>query len=200
MTVLSWPLISRIAPGSVDWGYVSNTTVFTSPLSKSVQTIETPAVRWRVSFMLENLSQADSVLLEALLLQLRGASGRVALHHFARPSPRGTLTGTPLVKGAGQTGNSLLIDGCTVGATLLAGDFIGVNGELKMLVAAATASGSGEMTLFFEPPLRAAPADNAAITLVKPTATFKLEQDEGKLTYIPAMLSNIPFSFVEAWE
>ncbi len=199
MTTLTWPTLTRTAPRDVEWTLQSNTIAFQSPLSGAVQTVEFPGARWKVSFVLENLLEADAALLRAFGAKLRGRAGRFTLHNFARPTPRGTIAGTPLVKGASQTGVSLLIDGCTVGTTLLAGDFIGVNGELKMVVADATANGSGEMTLTLEPPLRASPADNAAITTTQPTATFMLSEDAWRVVTRPGVLSDFAIDAVESW-
>ncbi len=199
MTTLSWPSLTVAGPGSLDWSLVPNTITFESPLSGSMQTVEFPGARWKVSMSMDNLQEADTALLQAMLVQLRGRAGRLALHNFARPTPRGTIAGTPLVMGASQTGNTLIIDGCTVGTTLKAGDFIGVNGELKMVVADATANGSGQMTLTIEPPLRSSPADNAAITTTRPTATFMLAQDETKWSSRPGVLTSFPLEFVETW-
>lgn len=199
MTTLTWPLLSRVAPGSLDWSLVPNTVSFPSPLSGSVQTVEFPGARWKASFLMANLTEADSAMLQATLVRLRGRAGRIALHNFARPQPRGTIAGTPLVMGAGQTGATLAIDGCTAGTTLLAGDFIGVNGELKMVVADATADVSGQMSLSIEPPLRSSPADNDPITTDKPTATFMLANDETKWSTAPGLFTSFPVDLVEAW-
>lgn len=199
MTTLTWPTLSRAAPRVLDFSLVPNTQSFSSPLSGSVQTVEMPGARWQMSFVMENLTETDSALLQAFLVKLRGRAGRFYLHNFARATPRGTLSGTPLVKGAAQTGNTLAIDGCTVGSTLLAGDFIGVNGELKMVVADATADGSGEMSLTIEPPLRSSPADNAAITTTRPTATFMLANDEIKWNTQPGKFTSVPIDCIEAW-
>lgn len=199
MTTLTWPTLTRAAPRVIDWSLVSNTQTFNSPLSRAVQTVEMPGARWKASFMMENLTEADSALVQAFLVKLGGRAGRFYLHNFARPAPRGTLTGTPLVKGGSQTGTSLLIDGCTVGATLLTGDYIAVNGELKMVVADVTATGAGEMTLTIGPPLRSAPADNAAITLLKPTATFMLANDESGWNTAPGLRSSFVIDCIEVW-
>jgi hypothetical protein len=199
MTTLTWPTLTRAAPRVLDWSLVPNTQSFGSPLSGAIQTVEMPGARWKASFMMENLTEADSALLQAFLVKLRGRAGRFTLHNFARAMPRGTQAGTPLVKGAAQTGNTLLIDGCTVAATLLAGDYFTVNGELKMIVADATADGAGEMTLTFEPPLRTAPADNAALTLASPTAVFMLASDELKWNTQPGKFSSFPIDCIEAW-
>lgn len=199
MTTLTWPTLTRAAPRVLDFSLVPNTQSFGSPLSGAVQTVEMPGARWKMSFVMENLTEADAAVFQAFLVKLRGRAGRFTLHNFARATPRGTISGTPLVKGAAQTGNTLAIDGCTVGSTLLAGDFIGVNGELKMVVADATANGSGEMSLTIEPPLRSAPADNAAITTDRPTVTFMLSADEIKWSTQPGKFSSFPIDCVEVW-
>ena len=199
MTTHAWPTLARTAPGAMTWKLKSNTRSSQSPFSGSIQTREIPGARWMVSFTMEDLDEEDAAPLQAFLAKLRGRSGRFYLHNFARPTPRGTIAGTPLVKGAAQTGTSLNIDGCTVGTTLVPGDFFGVNGELKMVVATATADGSGEMTVVFEPPLRAAPADNAAIVTDKPTATFMLTNDETTWSVKAPLFTSIPFDCVEVW-
>lgn len=199
MTTLAWPTLTRSAPDEIEWSLIANTQSFSSPLSQSVQTVEMPGARWRASFTLANLQEADTAVVQAFMARLRGRAGRFTLHNFARPAPRGTATGTPLVAGAGQTGTTLAIDGLAAGVTLLAGDYFGVNGELKMVVADATANGSGQMSVTFEPPLRASPADNTAITLVKPTATFMLEDDAMRWLTRAPVLTDVPIVCVEAF-
>lgn len=201
MTILTWPALSRAAPRVLRWTLASNTMTFTSPLSGSVQSVEFPGARWRTSFVMENLTEADAALLQATLVQLRGQANRLLLHNFARPIPRGTATGTPLVKGASQTGTALDTDGWTAGITALkTGDYFGVNGELKMVIADAVADGSGNATLSFEPPLRSAPADNAVITVNKPLAIFMLANKESNWDTVPCQITTIPIDLVEAWE
>lgn len=198
MTTIAFPAISRL-PRDMQFGIVWNTQIFASPLTQAVGTIEIPGSRWKVQFALNDFQEADAALVQTFVMQLRGRVNRASLYNFARRVPRGTIAGTPLVKGASQTGAALLIDGCTVGTTLKKGDFFGVNGELKMVVADATADGSGEMTVTFEPPLRASPADNAAITTTAPTALFMLESDEQMWNSKPGIRSDFSFSFIEVF-
>lgn len=199
MTTLTWPTLTKGTPAQLEWSLMANTQTYQSPLSRSVQTVELPGARWRVSFTLEDLDAADTAILQAFMAKLRGRAGRFTLHNFARTSPRGTAAGTPLVAGASQTGTSLNLDGFTAGTTLLAGDFFGVNGELKMVVADATANGSGQMAVTFEPPLRSSPADNAAITISSPTATFMLEDDAMRTITRAPFFSDISIVAIEAW-
>jgi hypothetical protein len=94
-------------------------------------------------------------------------------------------------------GSSLIIDGVTVGTTLLRGDMFGVNSELKMITADVTANGSGEMTLAFSPPLRSSPANDAPITISSPTAKFMLTADEVPWDDSPGLMTDINISCIE---
>lgn len=78
-------------------------------------------------------------------------------------------TATPLVNGAGQTGRTLTTDGWPLSSTVLvAGQFVTINNQLLQLTENVTSNGSGVATLTFEPPVRSAPADNAAIEYKNP--------------------------------
>lgn len=199
MTALAWPALSRTSPKSVQMSLVANTQVFISPLSGAIQTTELPGARWRMTFTLDNLTEDDSAKLQAFLVRLRGLAGRFTLHNFARPSPRGVATGTPLVKGAGQVGGQLITDGWTpnVAGILKAGDFIGVNGELKMVVVDANSNGSGTATLLVEPPLRSSPSDNAVVTTRKPTTVFRLTENVMAWSTAAPVFTDVSFAIEE---
>jgi len=197
MPTLTWP--AGLLPSAMEWGLQANTQSFESPLTGSVQTLELPSPRWLANLTFEHLKDSEAAALQAFLASLRGRAGRFSLHNFARPVPRGTAAGTPLVAGAGQTGTSLNLDGFTAGTTLEAGDLIGVNGELKMVKALATAAGAGAMTVSFEPPLRASPADNAPITLNQPTATFMLAEDVSRWSVAPGLITSLTLSCIEVF-
>lgn len=198
MTII-FPTLSRSAPRDIPWSLDSNTQAFVSPFTADEQTVELPGARWKVTLAYDNLSENDAALLQAFLLRMRGKAGRVALHNPARAVPRGIATGVPLVKGGGQFGTQLITDGWTASKTgiMKAGDFFGVNGELKMIVEDADSDASGNATLLFEPPLRSIPADNAVITTVKPTAIFRRVDDSAQWTTAPGRYTSFSMSFVE---
>lgn len=199
MTTLSWPTLSRAAPLEIDWALEANTQTSTSPLSRSVQTVELPGARWRAQFTLHNLSEADTAKLQAFMAKLRGSAGRFYLPTFARSKPRGTAASSPLVMGAGQTGTTLNIDGMVAATTLLAGDYLSVNDEFKIVVADATANGSGQMAVTFEPPLRASPADNYPVLIVNPQCRMMLTDDTMRTVTRAPKLSDITIDCVESW-
>lgn len=200
MPALTWPTLSRAVPGEIEWGLVSNTQVFTSPLSGATQTMALPGARWKVGFSLNHLSREDAALLQAFFVRLRGMSGSFTLHNFERPTPRGSCALSGVTVGGAVLAGATAADlaGCGAGATLLTGDFIGIGGELKMVVADATADGAGLMTaVAFEPPSRADWANGAAVVTNKPLCTFMLTEDSYAWTTRAPLLSDF---VVEAME
>jgi hypothetical protein len=192
MSTLSFPTLSRAVPTTFLFSLVPNTQTFTSPLNKTTQTSELPGARWQFTLTWQNLSQSDSRILAAWIRKLTGAAGRFYMWDMQHPTPSGTAAGTGLVKGGSQTGRTLLTDGWTANQSglFLPGDYVGVNGELKCITATIAADSGGNATLQFEPPLRSSPADNAPLTITKPTCVMRLVDDnqdqfeyrEGNLT------------------
>lgn len=74
--------------------------------------------------------------------------------------------GTPLVKGSGQSGTTLIIDGITTAPSILETFTIAGNAT-EYTIQAVTQLGTNEYRLQLDQTLAATPADNAAITIVK---------------------------------
>ncbi len=162
------------------FGLMANTQTFRSPLDGTVQTLELTGARWRANYELPPMKRVQAAAWTAFLTELLGSAGRFFGFDPDARSPRGSGLGSPLVNGAGQTGKGLIVDGWSELETglLLPGDYFEVGGELKMATAPAASDSSGEATLAFTPPLRASPADGAALTLVDPKVTMMLADDE----------------------
>ena len=165
------------------FGLETNTQAFTSPFTKAVQRVALGGSRWTASLSLPPMKRDKAAVWQAFFLQLEGGANTFSGYDPDAAAPRGqaSLTpGTPAVNGANQSGSTLNIDGCpaTVVNYLLPGDYFGVNGELKMVVAPVNTNGSGQATLAFKPALRNKPGDNAAVTLVKPTCVMALIDDQ----------------------
>ncbi len=178
MATLSMPA----APGfrASRFGLIANTQTFRSPLDGTVQTLELTGARWRANYELPPMKRAQAAAWSAFLTELLGSAGRFFGFDPDARSPRGSGLGSPLVNGAGQTGKSLIVDGWSAIETglLLPGDYFEVGGELKMTTAQVVSDAGGEATLAFTPPLRASPADGAALTLLNPKTTMMLTDDE----------------------
>lgn len=158
---------------SETWRLLANTQSFMSELNGAEQVAALPGDKWTCTITFSNVTRVNAGLLRGFLAQLRGKYNTA----YVTPSdlPNGTLVGTPLVNGAAQTGSSLITDGWGVSQKVLAaGDYFEVNGEFKIVTADVTSNGSGQATISFAPPLRASPADNAAITVTSPKCTMRL--------------------------
>ena len=178
---LALPLITGFTNSR--FGLETNTQRFESPFTKATQRAALGGSRWTASLSLPPMKRDRAAVWQAFFLQLEGGANTFFAFDPDAPAPRGQarLTpGTPLVNGANQSGSALAIDGCPASVVnyLLPGDYFGVNGELKMVVAPVSTNGSGQVTLTFKPALRNKPADNAPVTLVKPTCTMALVDDQ----------------------
>lgn len=157
----------------------TNTQTFESPINRARQTVELGGQRWRGTWTLPPMSKTDAAAWIAFFLKLKGQSGTFTASDPDWQTNLGAWSGTPLVKGAGQTGNTLLIDGCNTSVTgwAKAGDYFNVASKLYRVTADANSNVSGEVTLSFEPPIYVAPADNAAITKNPATIQMRLMDD-----------------------
>lgn len=198
MTDYTWP--TDIVPSSSTWLLVANTASFAAPLSGTTRTLARGGDRWACTLTCNNLVGAKRAILQAFVARLRGQAHRVVLpdHAYNR---RGTQATNVLVKGASQTGSSLIVDGGTNTNTLLAGDMITVAGYLYMVVVDATFNSSTDATLTITPPLRTSPADNAVVYIATPTARFLLSDNTVSWSNVPGgpqgPMSSFSLSFVE---
>jgi len=202
MTILAFPTLSRAYPQAWRWRKISNTSKsFDSPFTGSSQTQVMPGARWAASASWSALQAADSAILSAWLASLRGQAGRCYRPYYGKPFTRGSAPGTPLVFGANQAGATLATDGWTTGATLLAGDMIGLNAglELRMVIANVTANGLGRMTITLDEPMRTSPSDNSAIVTRLPTCQMRLAADDYEIDHQAGGLASLSLEFVEAW-
>lgn len=176
MTTYAWPNTRDFLPRTAEWRVVDpNQRSNDSPLSGYSQTVSMPGAKWGWSLDFGNHADARREAIEAFLLRLSGRQHRVSLWDLKRPRPRGTcnLSGVTLRTSGAQFVESVNLQGCGAGNTLLAGDWIGLsNGQVLRIVADATANGSGEMTVEFRHMLRANVAENSAVTLDRPSALY----------------------------
>lgn len=175
MSDIALPNFTR-RPTSVDWGFEANVAEHRSPFSGAVQTQGLPGGRWVTSITWRLAAETEARVMEAWVLSLDGRANRALLWNMRRETPRGVGGGSPLVAGAAQSGRVLNVDGGPISTAgwLLAGDMIGVGGYLYMLTADATTDGTGAAALTIAPGLRGSPANDAPLTLVRPTARFIL--------------------------
>lgn len=141
--------------------------------------------------------QGNAILARRRFLAAAGKKGNTFRLEIV-DGPDQSALASVLVKGAGQTGYSLLTDGWgAAGTKLLAGQYITVNNQAIMLAADAVANGSGEVTLSLEYALRAAPADNLAVEVKRPWVLMKIPDARVGWSVGPGALYGSSFSCVE---
>lgn len=176
----------------------------TSPFTLQSQTYVHQGQRWEAEIRLPPLQIDDGEDMAAFLLSLNGKEGTFLMGDPARPSPRGTATGAPVVDGAAQTGQTLAIRGATVSVTgwLKAGDWLqlgsGSGAHLHKVLADANSDGAGKVTLDIWPRLRASPADGAIVTLSNAVGLWRLSANISEWDIAPARIYGMTLACREA--
>jgi hypothetical protein len=204
---ISYPITLPTSPGftRVTIEPRSNVAVYASPFTGQQQVYQHPGQFLTCSIELPPMSRAEAAVFVAALLSLQGARGTFYFGDPAWKNPQGTATGTPLVKGAAQTGQDLITDGWTTTVTgiLKAGDWIqigtGDTRQLCMVLADANSNGSGDSTLSLFPRIRTAFADNTAILTANPTGIWRLADDGSFLQDVDSLTRGIVLNAVEAF-
>lgn len=179
MAQIEYPNRRALMPARFSWDSRSNVLPSTSPLNGSVQTIELPGDRWRVGMGFAAIHAPGQAEREAFWALVRGRVNRIALWHLVRPVPRGTLRGSPTLSASISSGAALLPIQATAGATLAAGDLVGLLDQVHMVVQPAVADGAGAMQVSISPPRRSAAPVGAAVVWDRPKAVFMVEADAG---------------------
>ncbi len=174
--IYDWPAALR--PESVDWAPVVPQVGTRSLTDPAVQTVGISFPRWRVTVSTGAMRASEAPKWEAFINRLRGRIHRARFWDWRREAPLGVATGSPTVR-VNATGDTVELQGWTPNVTgiLLAGSWMGINGELKQLVADISSDALGRATASFEPPLRATAPAGGAVVLVKPTALFVLQTE-----------------------
>lgn len=162
-----------------DWRKTDVTQAVQSPFTGQSQVVDFGG-QWReVTLTLRAKKRAEAQKWDAWLTALKGHKGTFLLGHPMRPVPLGLATGAPLVRGGGQTGGSLVIDGLgnNLSGWLLAGDLFhigtGADTQLYEVLQDVATNGSGIATMDIWPDLRSAPADNAPLTVTAARGLFR---------------------------
>lgn len=178
--------------------------VSVSPFSLSQQVYAHSGQGWEADIELPPMQESVADPWVAFLLKLNGRYGTFLMGDPAKIAYRGVGGGTPLVKGGGQSGQTLTIDGCPLSTSgwLVAGDMIqlgsGSSATLHKVLADATTNGSGETTLDIWPALRSSPSDNAAVTISSCVGRWRLASNEMPWSVGTAKRYGIQFAAVEA--
>lgn len=170
MTTYAFP---SVAPRSVSITPTSNTAAFRSPLSGAIQTVDRGGETIRMVMNFVNLYGDDKAELQGFLVKLNGQQHRFTAHDPSHIQ-RGSLGGSPVVSGGGQTGTSINLSGASgSNPWIRTGDHFSIDGHLKIATADANQSG-GSVTVTFGPRILVAPSGGASVTVTDPHGTFML--------------------------
>lgn len=166
MATVTFP--STPKPNGMSWRLVMPAQTNVSEWTGRRQTIASGRGWWECQLSLPPIVGTTNVnAWRAFIAKSRGKANDFQIP--VDPTAQSSAVATPLVNGASQTGRTLNTDGWPVSSTVLvAGQFVTINNQLLQLTENVTSNGSGVATLTFEPPIRTAPSDNAAIEFRNP--------------------------------
>lgn len=197
MSLITYPVATAprtFLPSSFTARSQINQRAFASPFGGSEQAVDMLNDRWQFSLDLPPCKQTEAAQREAFINALRGQVNHTNLHHFGRPAPQGTLSGSPTAQAAAQGAATLVLNAPT-GQTLKAGDMIGVAG-LLLQVAADCVSVASVLTVPLVNRLRVAVTAGSAVTWSMPTAPFRLVSATAP-RYVAGYAEGMTLDFVE---
>jgi hypothetical protein len=102
-----------LTPQSATFRITRATSSSISPFTFRQQVYKFGGERWEGNVTFPPLTSDQAAELQAMFLELEGQYGTFLYGdpNYLAQGPRGLATGSPLVKGAGQTGNTLVVDG-----------------------------------------------------------------------------------------
>lgn len=175
-----------------------------SPFTLEEQSYRWPGEMWTMDFQMPPIkNRAIASEWRAFALKLEGQYGHFLMGDPLGKSPRGVGTGTPLVNGINQVGNTLVTDGWTpnVQGIMLAGDYIqlgsGAASKLHMITDNVNSDSSGNAILPIVPALRSSPADNAPIVINNPRGVFRLTSNSFSWSVNPGPVYRMSFQAQE---
>lgn len=184
MTTYAWPTTRAYRPEMADFWLEGNDYSTKSVLGGGTQTGGVPGALWQcaLTFPPENSTNRQQLL--GYLRKLNGKEHRVQMFDLRKFGvanawgyPAGTIntTGVTVKTTAAQFAISVVLTGCGVSKTLLAGDMLSINGQLIEVGTDTTSDGSGDLTLAVPERLRAQAAATTAVTLIQPTCLMVLK-------------------------
>jgi len=194
MTTITFP--TGVAPDGFMLKLNTTQRAHASPFGGSEQVVDLLNDRWRIAMTLPKRTIVQAGAVEAFINAMRGMTNTVNLYHWRRQAPVGTMRGSPTCNAASQGAASVTLASAGAGATLLAGDMIGISGLLLQVATNCTANGSGVIVVPLVNRLRAAITGGSAVTWDKPTAPFRLVSDSG-VEHVPGYVEGVALDFAE---
>ena len=202
---LSLPTVSSIR--SINLRARNSVGLSRSPFTFKEQVFSHGGQMFEADIQLPSMTRAEGEQWVSFLIKLKGMQGTFLLGDPAAATPRGsasTTAGTPVVSGAGQTGDDLTISGLPASVTgyLLAGDYIqlgtGSSSTLHKVLNDVDTTAGGAATLDLFPAIRTAPLDAATVVVSNAKGVFRLATNDTNWSINEAINFGITFAAVEA--
>lgn len=194
VTAIDWPAALKAA--IFEWGLTRAVVQFRSPVSSQFQAVDLLSEFWTVAVTLPPALRTQGGAAEAFVNQLVGGAQPVNLYHMQRQTPTGTMRGTPtLAVAAAQFAKTFQLSGAS--GTLLAGDLIGLGGQILQVAADTVDDGSGNMTVTTVNRIRSSQTIGAAVMWNKPTAQFCAADPSSVFKYDPDKLDTVAIALQE---
>lgn len=177
-------------PASGEIGLEGGVFASESPVDLTVQTVDMLSARWVGTITLTAHRNDVRASVEALFARLRGQANRLSMGHPARFAPRGTLRGSPTL-GTSHAALASVLNISGTG-TLLAGDLLGVGGQLVMVASDPVSLSSVPIT----PPLRESHDSGDPVVWDWPRAVFRVTNFV-RIPYGPVASPGFSFDIVE---
>ena len=160
--------------------------------------------RWEAMVGLPAMNRDQAETWIAFLMAMKGGVGTFLMGDPLGQAPRGAGGGTPVVSGAAQTGDELVITGAPLSTTawLKAGDYIqlgsGATTTIHKTLTDTDTNGAGAATLDIWPAMRTAPTDAATVVISGTVGLFRINSPEMSWDVSELRVYGITFSAVEA--
>jgi hypothetical protein len=195
-----------ITPRGASFRLVRSVASSQSPFTLRQQVYQNAGARFEGNLEFPPLTRAQATELQAFFDELYGQFGTFLYGdpNYLVNGARGVASGSPLVAGGSQTGDTLDVDGLGNNITgwLLKGDYIqlgtGTSSELYRVQSDVDTNGSGEATITLHRNLTSSPSDNAAVVVDGAKGLFRMASNVVDFSVGEAQFYSTNFAFVEA--
>lgn len=157
--------------------------VNSSPFSGKQHVQDHAGEMLHISFSLSPRDRAQADEYTSFLFKLRGVVGTFTMSVPGSEMPRGSISGTPKVDGAGQKGNLIKIKDLSPSQTgvLLQGDYLQIGTQLVKNLSSVDADEDGKATIEIVPGIRTETVDNEGVIYNHPKGVFKLKKNSNPI-------------------
>jgi hypothetical protein len=200
---ITYPITLPLKPGprTFTQSETSFAAMSQSPWSGVQQVQLNQGQLWAFSVDYPPMSEDHAREWSGVLAQLNGRFGTFLFGDPRWKSPRGSWAGAPVVNGSGQSGQTLAMNGFTVGATGRAGDYFqhgsGSASRLYKVTQDFVADGAGEAQVEIWPRIRISPTGGDSLTLQSPKGVFRLASPTVARSWEP-FRHGLSFEMIEA--